>query len=314
MHPPDLRFNDNKRPPYQTSHEVPQHPPRSNTTTRNHTLAPNLKPTPPTVKQTTPSWASTTSAMPSIGEQPTSVNPRTVAENVKQPPKSANQSCPNGSTLRLPQQPQPISQMSAELTIAKSTNEPVDVFWGLAPSTKFLANAYVSACGLNIFRKCTFVDGAVPLMSAVLKRGGLIFSDERRLSSQLESPALKHRAVCITDILRLRSKVAYGPRNDVLAKIAALLDPKSCALSLGTWPQLASKALSAMCSNELPATMTILCPLLPVPPTDWWFWFKMISSSSGSIFWAIQTAFGGTDLIRITFDAIAEWGLHPTAR
>ncbi|MGP1926721.1 MAG: hypothetical protein ACTS5R_01315, partial [Candidatus Hodgkinia cicadicola] len=74
----------------------------------------------------------------------------------------------------------------------------VDVYRRLAPSTKFLAKAFVSACGLDIFRSCTFVDGAVPLMSAVLKRGGIIFADERRLASQLESAALKHKVVCVT--------------------------------------------------------------------------------------------------------------------
>ncbi|MGP1922077.1 MAG: hypothetical protein ACTS4Z_02430 [Candidatus Hodgkinia cicadicola] len=190
----------------------------------------------------------------------------------------------------------------------------VDVYRRLAPSTKFLAKAFVSACGLDIFRSCTFVDGAVPLMSAVLKRGGIIFADERRLASQLESAALKHRVVCVTEVLRLRSKTVCGPRNDVLAKIAAVLDPSSCALSLGTWPQLATKALSALRSNTLPAAMTIICPLLNVPAVEWETWFKTILSSSGSIFWAIQTAFGGTDLIRITFDAIAEWSLHPTVR
>ncbi|MGP1922629.1 MAG: hypothetical protein ACTS5F_00920 [Candidatus Hodgkinia cicadicola] len=150
-------------------------------------------------------------------------------------------------------------------------------------------------------------------MSAVLKRGGIIFADERRLSSQLESSALKHKVVCVTDILRLRSKVLCGPRNDVLAKLAAVLSPSSCVLSLGTWPQLASKALSAMRSATLPAAMTIICPLLKVPSSVWETWFKTILSS-GSAFWAIQTAFGGTDLIKITLDALAEWSLHPTER
>ncbi|MGP1921900.1 MAG: hypothetical protein ACTS4Z_01420 [Candidatus Hodgkinia cicadicola] len=192
--------------------------------------------------------------------------------------------------------------------------KPADIYRRLAPSTKFLARAFVSACGLDIFWSCTFVDGAVPLMSAVLKRGGIIFADERRLSSQLESTALKHRVVCVTEILRLRSKVLCGPRNDVLSKLTSVLDPSSCALSLGTWPQLASKALSAMHCGTLPAAMTIICPLLKVPSSVWETWFKTISTSSGSIFWAIQTAFGGTDLIKITFDAVAEWSLHPTAR
>ncbi|MFP3037702.1 MAG: hypothetical protein ACKER6_01330 [Candidatus Hodgkinia cicadicola] len=180
--------------------------------------------------------------------------------------------------------------------------------WPLTPSTRHLARTFAETVGLNIYKHCVYVDGVVDLMSAIIRRGGAIFADERSLGLRFESEALKHRVVCIADILRVRSRAPSQHFDDVLAKIAAVVEPSSCVLALGTWPTVASMAIEALELGSIPAAMAIVCPLFTISENVWESWFV---ASKAIPFLSIQTGFGGTDFIGIALDAIDRWGSGP---
>ncbi|MGP1922765.1 MAG: hypothetical protein ACTS5F_01730, partial [Candidatus Hodgkinia cicadicola] len=123
--------------------------------------------------------------------------------------------------------------------------------------------------GIDIFQRVMYVDGTFNVFRSALIKGGIIFTDSQPFQHLLEPAAFKHKVVCVTRILHLRSRTPYGPYNDVLAKIAAVLDPSSCVLALGTWRLPIALAINALRSNAIPAAATIVSPLLPIPSHVW---------------------------------------------
>ncbi len=135
----------------------------------------------------------------------------------------------------------------------------------LSPLERHLAYALAWLSGIDILEHAMFSDGVFNVLRSALKLGGLIFADSQPFQQLLCPNAFKHRVVGISTILRLRSQTPCGPRNDVLAKLAAVSDPSSCVLALGTWQNNITNALSALRSNALPASAVAICPLVPIP-------------------------------------------------
>ncbi len=123
-------------------------------------------------------------------------------------------------------------------TVPEVTNEEEEVeerSIHLSLFNRHLAYALAWLSGQDIFERTMYVDGTFILLRSALAKSGIIFTDSQPFQHFLEPNAFKHKVVCVTRILHLRSKTPCGPYNDVLAKIASVLDPSSCALALGTW-------------------------------------------------------------------------------
>ncbi|MFP3019065.1 MAG: hypothetical protein ACEY26_01170 [Candidatus Hodgkinia cicadicola] len=152
-----------------------------------------------------------------------------------------------------------------------------------------------------------FTDGVFDVLSSALRSGGLIFTDSRPFQRLLPSATLKHKVVCLAGVLRLRAKTPFGPFNDVLAKISSVLTPSSCVLALGTGQNVITNALSALRSNAIPSAALAICPLFPPAADVWENWFDVIALSPTTNVCAIQTLFGGSDVIATAFGALSYW-------
>ncbi|MGP1917740.1 MAG: hypothetical protein ACTS45_02045, partial [Candidatus Hodgkinia cicadicola] len=107
--------------------------------------------------------------------------------------------------------------------------------------------------------------------------------------------------------LRIRSETSFGPFNDVLAKIAAVLDPSSCLLALGTWQLPITLALNALRSNAIPSAATLLSPLLPIAPSVWEDWVAAIAASKVKPYCAILDPLTGLDVIGLILGVCYYW-------
>ncbi|MFP3037570.1 MAG: hypothetical protein ACKER6_00520 [Candidatus Hodgkinia cicadicola] len=120
----------------------------------------------------------------------------------------------------------------------------------------------------------------------------------------LDAEAFKHRTVHISDILRIRSNVPIGPFNDVLAKIAAVVEPSSCVLALGTWHNRITLALNGLRTNAIPADSTIISPLFPPSEGTLASWLSAVVASPAPSVCVVQPPFGGLDVVSIMFGVL----------
>ncbi|MGP1922451.1 MAG: hypothetical protein ACTS44_01850, partial [Candidatus Hodgkinia cicadicola] len=161
--------------------------------------------------------------------------------------------------------------------------------------------------GVDVLEHAMFSDGVFDVLRAALLSGGVIFADSRSFQQFLPFGAFKYKVIVIAGVLRLRSNSSYGPYNDVLAKISSVLDPSSSVLALGTCQNVVTNALSALRSNAIPAAALTICPLFPTAAALWEDWFDSIALSPTTQVCAIQTTFGGLDVIAITFGVLFHW-------
>ncbi|MGP1911514.1 MAG: hypothetical protein ACTS4T_01795 [Candidatus Hodgkinia cicadicola] len=161
--------------------------------------------------------------------------------------------------------------------------------------------------GVDVLEHAMFSDGAFDVLRAALLSGGVIFADSRSFQQFLPFGAFKHKVIVIAGVLRLRLNSSSGPYNDVLAKISSVLDPSSSVLALGTCQNVVTNALSALRSNAIPAAALAICPLFPTAAALWEDWFDSIALSPTTQVCAIQTTFGGLDVIAITFGVLFHW-------
>ncbi|MFP3037704.1 MAG: hypothetical protein ACKER6_01340 [Candidatus Hodgkinia cicadicola] len=141
-------------------------------------------------------------------------------------------------------------------------------------------------------------------MRTALTSGGLIFTDSQAFQDMLDTEAFKHRTVHISDILRIRSNVPIGPFNDILAKIAAVVEPSSCVLALGTWHHRITSALNGLRTNAIPAASTIISPLFPPSEGTLTSWLNAVVASPAPSACVVQPPMGGLDVVSIMFGVL----------
>ncbi|MGP1926781.1 MAG: hypothetical protein ACTS5R_01695 [Candidatus Hodgkinia cicadicola] len=176
---------------------------------------------------------------------------------------------------------------------------------------RHLAYALAWLSGLDIFERTFYVDGAINVLRSAIAKGGIIFTDSHPFQHLLEPNAFKHRVICVTRILHLRSRTSRGPYNDVLAKVASVLQPSCCVLALGTWQLPITWAINALRANAIPAAGTVLSPLRPVPAHVWEDWVAAIARSPARPYCAILDPLPGLDVISIMFGVFHYWTLPP---
>ncbi|MGP1918764.1 MAG: hypothetical protein ACTS4V_01930 [Candidatus Hodgkinia cicadicola] len=177
----------------------------------------------------------------------------------------------------------------------------------LALFSRHLAFAWAWLSGIDVIKRSFFIDGTFDVLRSALAKGGLIFADSQPFQHLLEPKVFKHRVVCVTRLLHLRSKTPCGPFNDVLAKIAAVLDPSSCALALGTWRLPITWAVNALRANGIPAAATVLSPMSPIPSHVWEDWVVAIARSPARPYCVILDPLVGLEVIGILFDVSYYW-------
>ncbi|MGP1912118.1 MAG: hypothetical protein ACTS5A_03300 [Candidatus Hodgkinia cicadicola] len=173
--------------------------------------------------------------------------------------------------------------------------------------SRHLAYALAWLSGIDIFERTMYVDGTFKVVRSAVAKGGIIFTDAQSFGHILEPNAFKHKTICVSAILRLRSRTPCGPFNDVLAKIAAVLDPSSCLLALGTWQLPITLALNALRSNAIPSAATLLSPLLPIAPSVWEDWVAAIAASKVRPYCAILNPITGLDVIGLILGVCYYW-------
>ncbi|MGP1925191.1 MAG: hypothetical protein ACTS6A_00355 [Candidatus Hodgkinia cicadicola] len=171
-----------------------------------------------------------------------------------------------------------------------------------------LAYALAWLSGIDVFKRFMYADGALKALFITVAKGGIIFTDSQPFQHLLEPNAFKHRVICVTRILHLRRyKTSCGPYNDVLAKVAAVLDPSSCVLALGTWRLPITWAINALRSNSIPAAVTMISPLHSIPSHVWEDWVAAIALSPTRPYCAILGPILGFDIIGLTFGIFHYW-------
>ncbi|MGP1916504.1 MAG: hypothetical protein ACTS6G_03740 [Candidatus Hodgkinia cicadicola] len=173
--------------------------------------------------------------------------------------------------------------------------------------SRHLAFAWAWLSGIDVIERTTFVDGTFNVLRSALAKGGIIFADSQPFQRLLVPNVYKHRVICVTKVLHLRSKTLYGPFNDVLAKLAAVLDPSSCVLALGTWELPIAWAINALRSNAIPAAATVISPLLPMPSNVWDGWVAAIARSPARPYCVILDPLVGLEVIGVLFDVLHYW-------
>ncbi|MGP1918022.1 MAG: hypothetical protein ACTS4W_01480 [Candidatus Hodgkinia cicadicola] len=209
---------------------------------------------------------------------------------------------PNGGTLP----PFAHFEMNDALPLSKPADASERIAL-LSPFGRHLAFAFGWLSGIDVIERMMYVDGTFSVLRSALAKGGIIFADSHPFQHILDLNVFKHKVVCVTRLLILRSKTPCGPFNDVLAKIASVLDPSSCVLALGTWQLPIALALNALRSNAIPVAATVLSPLLPPPPSVWNDWLCTIASSRARPFCAILTPLVGLEVIGVLFDVSHYW-------
>ncbi|MGP1922085.1 MAG: hypothetical protein ACTS4Z_02470, partial [Candidatus Hodgkinia cicadicola] len=161
-----------------------------------------------------------------------------------------------------------------------------------------VAYAFAWLSGIDIFTRTMYVDGTFNVLRSALTKGGIIFTDSQPFQHLLEPNAFKHKVVCVTRILHLRRfKTPCGPYNDVLSKLAAVLDPSSCVLALGTWQLPITWAINALRANAIPVAATVLSPLRSFPAYVWEDWVAAIERSPVKFYCIIFDPITGLDII-----------------
>ncbi|MGP1926878.1 MAG: hypothetical protein ACTS5R_02310 [Candidatus Hodgkinia cicadicola] len=172
---------------------------------------------------------------------------------------------------------------------------------------RHLAFTWAWLSGIDVIERSMYVDGTFNVLRSALAKGGIIFTDSQPFQHLLDPNVYKHRVVCITRLLHLRSKTPCGPFNDVLAKIASVLDPSSCVLALGTWQLSTAWAINALRSNLIPAAASVLSPMLPVPSHVWEGWVAAIACSPARPYCIILDPLIGLEVIAVLFDVCYHW-------
>ncbi|MFP3040073.1 MAG: hypothetical protein ACTS4X_01405 [Candidatus Hodgkinia cicadicola] len=172
---------------------------------------------------------------------------------------------------------------------------------------RHLAFAWAWLSGIDVIERTMFVDGTLSVLRSALAKGGVIFTDSQPFQHLLDVNAHKHKVIGIARVLQLRSKTPCGPFNDVLAKVAAVLDPSSCLLALGTWQLPISLAINALRSNAIPVAATVLSPLHSVPSAVWEDWVAAIAASPARPFFAILQPLVGLEVISVLLDVLRYW-------
>ncbi|MGP1925961.1 MAG: hypothetical protein ACTS5P_01580 [Candidatus Hodgkinia cicadicola] len=177
----------------------------------------------------------------------------------------------------------------------------------LSTVNRHLAFAWAWLSGIDVIERSMFVEGTFGVLRSALAKGGIIFADSQPFQHLLVPNAFKHKVICVTRVLHLRSKTACGPFNDVLAKLAAALDPSSCVLALGTWRLPIAWAINALRSNAIPAAATVISPLPSIPSHVWEDWVAAIARSPAKPFWIILDPLAGLEVIAVLFDVCYYW-------
>ncbi|MGP1922768.1 MAG: hypothetical protein ACTS5F_01755 [Candidatus Hodgkinia cicadicola] len=172
---------------------------------------------------------------------------------------------------------------------------------------RHLAFAWAWLSGIDVIERTMFSDGAFDVLRSALAKGGIIFADSQPFQHLLDLNVYKYRVICVTRVLHLRSKTHCGPFNDVLAKLAAVLDPSSCVLALGTWQLSITWSINALRANAIPVAATVLSPLLPVPASVWEDWIDAIALSPARPFCIILDLLIGPEVIGVLFDVSYYW-------
>ncbi|MGP1914835.1 MAG: hypothetical protein ACTS7D_01440 [Candidatus Hodgkinia cicadicola] len=173
---------------------------------------------------------------------------------------------------------------------------------------RHLAYALAWQSEVDAFEHILYADGAFGVLRSTFAKNGIIFTDSQPFQHLLEPNAFKYKVICVTRILHLRRfKTACAPYNDVLAKIVSVLDPSSCVLALGTWQLPITWAINALCSNSIPASITMLSPLLPTPPHVWEDWTAAIARSPTKSYCAILDLPSGLDIVSLMFGIVHYW-------
>ncbi|MGP1914316.1 MAG: hypothetical protein ACTS6G_00505 [Candidatus Hodgkinia cicadicola] len=173
--------------------------------------------------------------------------------------------------------------------------------------SRYMAYGLAWLSGIDIFERIMYVDGTFNVFRSALAKGGIIFTDSQPFQHLLEPNAFKHKVICITRILHLRSKTRCGPFNDVLAKLAAVLDPSSCVLALGTWRLPIAWSINALHSNAIPVAATIISPLLTIPSQTWKGWVAAIAASPAKPYCIVLDPISGLDVISLMFGIFYYW-------
>ncbi|MGP1917388.1 MAG: hypothetical protein ACTS6P_02200 [Candidatus Hodgkinia cicadicola] len=172
---------------------------------------------------------------------------------------------------------------------------------------RYLAYSLAWLSGIDIFNRTMYVDGTFNVLRSAISKGGIIFADAQSFQHILDPNAFKYKVISVTKVLQLRSKTSFGPFNDVLAKVAAVLDPSSCLLALGTWQLPITLAINALRSNAIPVAATLLSPLLSIPSHVWEDWVAAIAASQVRPYCAILEPLSGLDVISLICGVCYYW-------
>ncbi|MGP1917153.1 MAG: hypothetical protein ACTS6P_00830 [Candidatus Hodgkinia cicadicola] len=179
---------------------------------------------------------------------------------------------------------------------------------------RHLAYALAWSSGIDVFNRAMYVDGTFNVLRSAIFKGGIIFTDAQSFQHMVNPNSFKYKVISVTKVLQIRSKTSFGPFNDVLAKIAAVLDPSSCLLALGTWQLPITLALNALRSNAIPSAATLLSPLLPIAPSVWEDWVAAIAASKVKPYCAILDPLTGLDVIGLILGVCYYWKGRTTFR
>ncbi|MGP1912210.1 MAG: hypothetical protein ACTS5A_03840, partial [Candidatus Hodgkinia cicadicola] len=172
---------------------------------------------------------------------------------------------------------------------------------------RHLAYSLAWSSGIDVFNRTMYVDGTFNVLRSTIFKGGIIFTDAQSFQHMVNPNAFKYKVISVTKVLQIRSKTPCGPFNDVLAKVAALLDPSSCLLALGTWQFSITLAINALRSNAIPSAVTLLSPLLSIPSHVWEDWVAAIAASKVKPYCAILDPLTGLDTIALICGVCYYW-------
>ncbi|MGP1922331.1 MAG: hypothetical protein ACTS44_01085 [Candidatus Hodgkinia cicadicola] len=170
-----------------------------------------------------------------------------------------------------------------------------------------IAYALVWLYNIDILERMILSDGIFHAIRSAISKGGIIFTDAQSFQYNLDPSAFKYKVVSVTRILQLRSKAPREACNDVLSKIAAVLDPSSCLLVLGTCQLPITLALNALCSNVIPSAAIILSPLSSVPISVWNTWLTSVVASPLRQFCFILNLPFSLDVVGVIFGILRYW-------